>query len=420
MLEVIYRLARVVTKPLSAMPNAGMPRLVDGRFVYAATPEYFASLVSAFVANGVRLLGGCCGTTPDHVAAMRDALAQMNSSVPSRKVSVVSQWGSPPPPRAHKTEQSQFAANLGKTFQISVELDPPKGANPAKILEGARLCKERGVDAVNIGDSPMARVRMSAIAIAALVEREVGIDTILHFTCRDRNLMGIQSDLIGAHALGVRNVLAITGDPPSVGDYPHVTGVYDVDSIGLTRVLARLNDGKDFAGSSIGRATNFGIGVALNPVADDWTAELDRFKQKVDAGAQFAFTQPLFRLEPLERCLDAIASIRIPIFLGLLPLMSHRHAWFLHNEVPGITVPDDDLRRLKAAGDNGADVGVEICRTMLAQARPMVDGVYLMPSFGRYETCLRVIEGFESSNHVQFKDDSIRLERTATKVAATQ
>jgi homocysteine S-methyltransferase len=396
MLEVIHRLSQVVKKPISAMPNAGMPRLVDGRFVYAASPEYFASVVGAFIANGVRIVGGCCGTTPDHIKAMSTVLTHM--TVPSRvpRVTVVSQWGAPPPPPSDRApESSRFAGNLGKKFQISVELDPPKGTNPAKILEGARLCKERGADAVNIGDSPMARVRMSAIATAALIERDAGIDTILHFTCRDRNLMGIQSDLIGAHALGIRNVLALTGDPPSVGDYP-VTGVYDVDSIGLTRVLAELNAGKDFAGSSIGRATNFAIGVALNPVADDWPAELDRFRRKVDAGAHYAFTQPLFRLEPLQRCLDAIAKIRIPVFLGLLPLMSYRHAWFLHNEVPGIVVPDDDLKRMKRAGDQGADAGVEICRNLLEKARPLVDGVYLMPSFGRYETCLRVIEGLVS------------------------
>jgi len=395
MLEVICRLAPVVTKPLAAMPNAGMPRLVDGRFVYAATPEYFASVVGAFIANGVRIVGGCCGTTPDHIRAMANVLTHLAAPARSPHVSVVSQWGDPPPPPSDRAaEPSSFSANLGEKFQVSVELDPPKGTNPAKVIEGARLCKECGADAVNIGDSPMARVRMSAIATAALIERDVGIDTILHFTCRDRNLMGIQSDLIGAHALGIRNVLAITGDPPSVGDYPHVTGVYDVDAIGLTRVLAELNRGKDFAGSSIGRATNFAIGVALNPVADDWPAELDRFKQKVDAGAHYAFTQPLFRLEPLERCLDAVASMNIPVFLGLLPLMSYRHAWFLHNEVPGIVIPDDDLERMKRAGDGGAETGIAICRSLLEQAQSMVNGVYLMPSFGRYETCLRVIEGF--------------------------
>ncbi|HWO56821.1 MAG TPA: methylenetetrahydrofolate reductase, partial [bacterium] len=251
----------------------------------------------------------------------------------------------------------------------------------------------------------MARVRMSAIATAALVERAAGIETVLHFTCRDRNLMGIQSDLIGAHALGIRHVLAITGDPPAVGDYPNVTGVFDVDSIGLTRILAGLNRGEDFAGASIGHPTDFAIGVALNPVAADWPRELERFRAKVDAGAQFAFTQPLYQIAPLERAMEAIQGFRIPIFLGLLPLMSFRHAWFLHNEVPGIEIPSAELDRMKRAEMHGADEGVAICRALLERARPMVDGVYLMPSFGRYETCLQVIDGFVERPAKPFIDD---------------
>lgn len=409
MLEVISRLAKVAKKPLAAMPNAGMPRLVDGRFVYASHPSYFAGLVGPFLAHGVRLLGGCCGTTPEHITAMKEVLEVWRPA--AADVKPVTFVSTPLPERQssgpRSASRSRFAANLGKKFQVSVELDPPKGSNPAKVIEGAHLCKAAGVDAVNIGDSPMARVRMSAIATAALIEREVGIDTVLHFTCRDRNLMGIQSDLIGAHALGIRNVLAITGDPPSVGDYPHVTGVFDVDAIGLTRILSGLNDGTDFAGASIGHPTNFAIGVALNPVADDWTRELERFKAKVDAGAHFAFTQPLYRIEPLTRALDALKGIKIPVFLGLLPLMSFRHAWFLHNEVPGIVIPDADLERMKQAGEKGADEGVAICRELLEKTRPLVNGVYLMPSFGRYETCLKVIEGYTVSSGSPFIDDSV-------------
>jgi len=397
MLEVIHRLARVATKPLAAMPNAGMPQLVDGRFVYAAQPEYFAGVVGSFLAHGVVIIGGCCGTTPDHIAAMARVMREWKRGPGAPEPAVTFVSTSVPEPVAREAiseRRSRFAEKLGKRFQVSVELDPPKGTNPAKLLEGARLCQRAGVDAVNIGDSPMARVRMSAVAIAALIEREIGLETVLHFTCRDRNLMGIQSDLIGAHALGIRNVLAITGDPPSMGDYPHVTGVYDVDAIGLTRILAALNAGKDLAGASIGRPTSFAIGVALNPVAEDWPTELDRFRRKVEAGAQFAFTQPLYHLEPLERALNATIGLRIPVFLGLLPLMSFRHAWFLHNEVPGIEIPDGVLERVKVAAENGADVGVQTCRDLLAQAKGMVAGVYLMPSFGRYETCLRVVEGF--------------------------
>jgi len=394
MLEVIYRLAKVARKPISAMPNAGMPRLVDGRFVYSASPEYFASMVGAFLGNGARILGGCCGTTPDHVAAMAAALSKAPAMSGPGSVTPSPSGGSiPPSVESAKAGQSRFARNLGRKFQISVELDPPKGTNPSKLLEGARLCRLHGADAVNISDSPMARVRMSGVAVAALVERDIGLETVLHFTCRDRNLMGIQSDLIGAHALGIRNILAITGDPPSVGDYPHATGVYDVDAIGLTRVIAGLNTGRDYAGASIGPPTSFAIGVALNPTAENSEKENERFRRKVEAGAQFAFTQPLYDLEPLWRCLDAIAAVRIPIFIGLLPLMSYRHALFLHNEVPGIVVPESTLKRMEKAGDQGADVGVEICRDLLKRARNSVEGIYLMPSFGRYETCLRVIEG---------------------------
>lgn len=396
MLEAIFRLAKATTKPLSAMPNAGMPRLVDRRFVYSASPEYFAGLVGAFLTHGVKIIGGCCGTTPDHIAAMAQVLKTAPLSF-APVGSVVFPESRPengaPQPDTALPKRSRFAEGLGHVFQVSVELDPPKGTNPAKLLDGARLCLERGVHAVNIADSPMARVRMSAMALAALIERDVGIETILHFTCRDRNLMGIQSDLIGAHALGIRNVLAITGDPPSAGDYPSVTAVYDVDAIGLTRVLAGLNAGKDFAGASIGSPTEFAIGVAINPTASDWPTEFDRFRRKVDAGAHFAFTQPLYHLDPLWRCLDAIAAIRIPIFLGLLPLMSFRHASFLHNEVPGIVIPEAVLEQMERAGDQGADIGIVTCRDLLEHARDAVDGVYLMPSFGRYETCLRVIDG---------------------------
>ncbi len=411
MLEWIYRLARVVRKPVTAMPNAGMPRLVDGRFVYSASPEYFASVASAFLANGAQIIGGCCGTTPDHIAAMAAVLRSAPPVKPAPTVTVSpAAETAVPPAEPDEKGGSRFAQNLRKTFQISVELDPPKGTNPAKLLEGARLCRRHGVNAVNIADSPMARVRMSAMAVAALIERDIGIETVLHFTCRDRNLMGIQSDLIGAHALGIRNILAITGDPPSVGDYPHATGVYDIDAIGLTRVVAGLNAGKDYAGASIGQATNFAIGVALNPTALDWEKEEARFRRKVEAGAHFAFTQPLYDLDPLWRCLEAISRIRIPVFLGLLPLMSYRHALYLNNEVPGISVPAAILQRMEKAGDQGAEVGIEAARNLLERARPSVQGTYLMPSFGRYETCLRVIEGMNpASDHPVALPDSEHL-----------
>ncbi len=407
MLEVLYELADKARRPLSAMPNAGLPRMVDGRFMYPTAPGYFASFVEGFIGRGVKIIGGCCGTTPDHIHAMAKALAERSDLTTAREetVSSTSGWiptGEPTPatevdlPDASKAllERSTFAEQLGKTFLVSIELDPPRGTNPKKILQGARLFKRHGVDAVNIADSPMARVRMSAVAAAALIKEDIGIEPILHFTCRDRNLMGIQSDLIGAHALGIRHVLAVTGDPPSVGDFPGASGVYDVDAIGLVKILTRLNAGKDFAGSSIGAATSFAIGVASNPTVEDLNRELARLHEKIDAGAHFTFTQPLYELDVLKKFLDRLGQKRIPIFLGLLPLMSYRHAQFLHNEVPGITIPEAHLAAMKKAGERGAEVGVELCQELLYQAQHLVDGIYLMPSFGRYETCLEVVKAF--------------------------
>lgn len=402
MLDIIQALAEKTALPLSAMPNAGVPRMINGRFMYTSTPQYFASFVTGFIKRGVKVLGGCCGTTPAHIRAIHDALGalsapeQVKSGEGAQSVNVVQIRPAITEDTAELKDAvpdtSEFAKKLGKTFMISIELDPPKESNPRKILQGARLFKKHGVDAVNVADSPMARVRMSAVAAAAMIRHNEGIEPIVHFTCRDRNLMGLQADLIGAHALGLRNVLAITGDPPTVGDFPGASGVYDVDSIGLVKILARLNNGQDFAGSSIGAPTAFTIGVASNPSATDLELELSRFKEKISEGAHFSFTQPLYELEILERFLDRLGGRPIPIFLGLLPLMSFRHASFLHNEVPGISVPQTHRDALEKAGNEGAKVGVELCRELLERARPLVDGVYLMPSFGRYETCLDVVK----------------------------
>jgi len=412
-LDILRAFAERSARPLSVMPNAGLPRMIGGRFMYPSAPTYFASFVPEFVRLGARIIGGCCGTTPDHVRAMAAALAGSSGSPPEQPSAIPSMSGwaeicptTDPTAAEHEEaiaprESSSFAARLGRTFLVSIELDPPKGTNPKKIIEGARLFKRHGVDAVNIADSPMARVRMSAVAAAAMIKHEVGIEPILHFTCRDRNLMGLQSDLIGAHALGIRNVLAITGDPPSVGDFPGASGVYDVDAIGLVKILARLNKGEDFAGASIGAPTSFAIGVACNPTADDPDRELERLRQKIDAGAMFTFTQPLYELAALETFLDRLSGKPIPIFLGLLPLMSFRHACFLHNEVPGITIPESHLLAMERAGEHGAEVGVELSKELLAEAQHLVDGVYLMPSFGRYETCLEVVKTLLAARKVQ-------------------
>jgi homocysteine S-methyltransferase len=298
-----------------------------------------------------------------------------------------------PAPATDPANRTKLARKLAdKTFVVSVEVDPPRGARPKKMIEGAQFLKNAGVDVINVADSPMARVRMSSIALASMITNQVGIETILHFTCRDRNLMGIQSDLMGAHALGIRNILALTGDPPRVGDYPNATAVFDVDSVGLIRVLKQLNAGTDLGGNSIGEPTGFLIGCAVNPTAENFDQEMERFERKIEAGAEFAMTQPLYELETLVRFLNRFGKQRIPVLLGLLPLQSHRHAEFLHNEVPGINIPDDARAAMRQAGEKGIEVGVEMCRKLLLEARDQVEGAYLMPSFGRYEVVARVAE----------------------------
>ncbi len=397
--EVVQRISAKTELKVSAQPNAGLPRLVDGRFIYLSSPEYFAEYAVKFASLGVSLIGGCCGTTPEHIRAMHTALQNFKRTRPGQ--SQAHEGIAIAPPKTEKieiavpvqAELSEFACRLKqKKFVVSVELDPPKGVNPEKILQGAQAIKDAGADACNIGDSPMARVRMSCLALAYLIKEKVGLETVLHFTPRDRNLMGIQSDLVGAHALGIRNILCITGDPPSLGDYAHATAVYDVDSIGLTRIISKLNRGTDVAGNSIGSPTSFCIGVGVNPGEENISREIDRFQQKIEAGAQYTFTQILYDIRVLERFLKLVGKIETPIILGILPLHSYKHAEFLHNEVPGITIPDKLRERMRSAGDKGAQEGIQMAKELFHEAKSMVDGVYLMPSYGRYQEVLEVVE----------------------------
>ncbi len=383
--------------PVAAMPNAGLPQYVGGRFLYLASPEYFADFAARAVGMGVRLVGGCCGTTPAHIRAMRERLA---SQLPAEKLSPgadVRVIEAPPAPvlPAGESEVPSFLRKLREKFVVSVEIDPPRGINTQKVMEGARLLVQHGVDAINIADSPLARIRMSAMALAFQIHTHFpAVEVILHFTTRDRNLMGLQSDLLGAHALGLRNILALTGDPPSLGDYPNATAVFDTDAMGLMRIIHKMNAGTDLAGTSIGAATRFAVGCGVNPTADDLDHEVERVKKKIDAGPQFIMTQPVYELEPWKRFLDRLGGLgRVPILIGILPLQSFRHAEFLHNEVPGIQVPQWIRERMHQAGNEGQRVGVELARDLLAQCRGLANGVYLMPSFGRYENCLHVLEG---------------------------
>lgn len=392
----------------SAQPNAGLPSRIGNRFFYVSTPDYFADYALRFAQTGVHLIGGCCGTTPHHIASMRQALDE-HYGTRSQFATIT------PPTTAEVVEQRQPGLNgqaviarlieeqvilpqqgsstrlqeklAAKEFVVSVELDPPKGLNPRKILEGAVLLQNAGVDFINIADSPMARVRMSCLALARLIQDHLGIETIIHFTTRDRNLMALQSELLGAHALGIRNILALTGDPLRVGDYPNTTGVWDVDSVGLIRVIRGINEGHDAAGSSIGARASFHIGCALNlNMTDEETdREIEKYRQKLEAGAHFIMTQPIYELAPLQRFLERAGKPPIPMLLGCIPLHSSRHAEYLHNEVPGITIPDDVRARMKAAGEHGHEEGLKVAQELLEEASNLVEGVYLMPSYGRYD-----------------------------------
>ena len=392
-LEIIEKMAQCAKTPLAVMPAAGQPTLIDGRFFYLSSPSYFGEYARRFIEAGAKIVGGCCGTTPQHIEAMRDAIAEIQPT-PGRSI-MVSQSVEPFQEEANHAREvpTTIAQKLASGhFVVSVELDPPKGVNASKVIAGAAMLRDLGVDAINIGDSPMARVRMSCIAMAHLIQDQTGVETIIHFTTRDRNLMAIQSELIGAHALGIRNVIALTGDPPRLGDYPNVTGIWDVDSIGLISILKSLNEGRDFAGNSLARPTSFFVACALTPQAPDREKERERFRRKIDAGADIVMTQPLYTVDEVEECLDYFGPIPVPILLGVMPLQSYRHAEFLHNEVGGIYVPQELRDRMKKAGEKGIEEGIEMSCDLLSATKGMVSGTYLMPSFGRYEVVGEIVK----------------------------
>lgn len=398
MLEVLERMVASSDFPVSAQPNAGSPQRVDGRYMYFCSPEYMASYARRFIVGmGVRLVGGCCGTTPEHIRAVASAVRSLQ---PQRTEIVTF----PPETRPEDAkpvpirEKSAFADRmLSRRFVASVELDPPRGTDVRKVVAGARELMAAGVDAVNIPDGPRASARMSSLGLGVLLAREVGIEVLLHYCCRDRNLLGMQSDLLGAHALGLRNLILITGDPPKLGDYPNATAVFDVDAIGLTEIVHRLNHGRDMAGNPIGDPTSFLIGVGVNPAARTMSEEVRRLRRKVSAGAEYALTQPVFDIARLRDLLDQTEDVQIPILVGILPLTSHRNAEFYHNEVPGMNIPEEVRERMRAAGSGEAArrEGVEIAREALAMALefPRVRGTYVMPPFGRYEMALEVLDG---------------------------
>ena len=395
MLGAIERVRAVTSLPLAAQPNAGIPRSVDGRNIYLCSPEYMANYALQFVAQGVRLVGGCCGTTPEHTRAMKSELRVGEAR--GRTASTHSTGAVAPPKQIASIpieKRSALGAKIARgEFVTMVEIVPPKGIDIKKEVDGARFLKSVGVDAVNIPDSPRASARMSNQALSLLIQREVGIETILHYTCRDRNVLGIQSDLLGAAAVGIRNLICITGDPPKMGNYPDATAVFDVDAIGLVNIVRNLNHGLDLGGNPIGTGTGFVIGVGANPGLTDLDEEVRRFEYKVEAGAEYAVTQPVFDLRLLENFLKRIEHCRVPVIAGIWPLVSVRNAEFMKNELR-VSVPDSILERMARAQnpDAARAEGVAIAREMLIAARETVQGAQISAPLGRYASAVDVLE----------------------------
>jgi methionine synthase / methylenetetrahydrofolate reductase(NADPH) len=403
-LDAIEQMARVTRTKLSAQPNAGMPRDVGGRSMYMASPEYMASYARHLIQAGARVIGGCCGTTPEHIHAMVEGvrpLAPRHAVTASRRERRAAEQpegeakpalGVTPVPFA---ERSAFAGKIARgEFVTSVEIVPPRGVDATRMLTDVAALKEAGVDAVNVPDGPRAQSRMGALLTSLLIEQRVGIETVTHYCCRDRNLLGMLSDLLGASAVGLRNMLIITGDPPKMGPYPEATAVFDIDSIGLTNLVAGLNRGVDPGGNAIGKPTAFSIGVGVNPAAIDIAHEIRRFEWKVEAGAEYAITQPVFDVEQLERFMERIEHVRIPIVAGIWPLVSLRNAEFLANEVPGVSVPEHIITRMRSASarskEHGVAEGIAIAREMLERVRPSVQGAQVSAPFGKVELALEV------------------------------
>jgi len=397
MLETIEKVRSLTSLPLSAQPNAGIPRSVDGRNIYLCSPEYMASYARKFVAAGVRLIGGCCGTTPEHIRVMKSALRVGEAR--SKSVSVVKAERGPVAASILPLgERSRLGSKLkAGEFVTMVEIVPPKGTNIRKEVEGANFLKSVGVDGINIPDSPRASARMSNQALSLLIQQEVGIEAILHYTCRDRNVLGIQSDLLGAAATGIRNLICITGDPPKMGNYPDATAVFDVDAIGLVNIVHNLNRGLDLGGNPIGAGTGFVIGVGANPGISDLDEEIRRFEYKVEAGAEYAVTQPVFDLALLEAFLRRIEHCRIPVVAGIWPLVSVRNAEFMKNELR-VSVPDAVLDRMARARNPEAmrEEGIAIAREMLISVRGLVQGAQISAPLGRYASAVDVLEALGS------------------------
>ena len=398
-LQAIERIRPLTTLPLAAQPNGGLPREVEGRKMYVASPEYMAEYARRLVEAGARFVGGCCGTAPEHIRRMAEAIRPLQAPAVSVSVSgpAVEEAGVRPVPLSERSRLGEKLARGAPVF--TVEIVPPRGVDPTGMLEKVAILEAAGVDAVNVPDGPRAQMKMGALPTSILIQQQTGLEALVHYTCRDRNLLGMLSDLLGAQALGLRNLLLITGDPPRMGPYPDATAVFDVDSIGLTNLVNALNHGRDPGGNSIGTPASFVVGVGVNPGAPDLEKELQRFYWKVDAGADFAITQPEFDATLMEEFLEALdrRDLRIPILAGIWPLVSQRNAEFLANEVPGIRIPEETLARMRRASEKGKEhalrEGVAIAREIRARLGAEVQGIQVSAPFGKVEIALEVLEG---------------------------
>lgn len=407
MLSQIKKIKSVTSKPIIIQPNAGLPKMVEGRSIYMCTPEYMAEFAKHFLEEGIQFIGGCCGTSPEHIKAMAKAFRHGTAMAKGSKISFdTGKKDEKKPnvievkesvPRVSPEDKSNWAKKIANGEKVyTIELLPPSGVIPDNILEKSGQIKLSGIDAVNIPDGPRASCRMSAILTAVMIEQKIGLETVLHYTCRDRNLVSMQSDMLGAHAIGLRNLLLVTGDPPKLGSYPNATGVFDIDAIGLTNMVHRLNGGIDLGGRSIGEPTALSIGVGVNPVHRNFDYEMSRFKYKVEAGAEWAITQPVFDVNALFRFLDYIDrnGIKIPIIAGIWPLTSLRNAEFMNNEVPGIEIPDNIIEKMKKpkTPEDSKKLGVEIAIEMVESLNNNIEGVQVSAPFGRIDLALDVIK----------------------------
>jgi methionine synthase / methylenetetrahydrofolate reductase(NADPH) len=396
MLDALEDLRSLTTLPISVQPNAGLPQNIGGRNIYMTSPEYVAEYAKRFIQTGAAIVGGCCGTNPDHIRAIRRAVQALQ---PTKRMDVSSaslRVTAPETVRVYEQPEKSRLANklMRKEFATLVELVSPKGVSPAKEVTRARRLHHFGIDAINIPDGPRASARMSALAMASIIQKEVGIETVLHFACRDRNVIGMQSDLLGAWALGIRNLIAITGDPPKLGNYPDATAVFDVDAIGLVNIIHRLNHGLDLAGNPIGEPTGFCIGVGMNPGAINQDEEVRRLDWKIEAGAEYIVTQPVFDLRILEKFMKRIQHVKLPILCGIWPLVSFRNAEFMNNEVPGASVPAEILERMRktTTKEEGFAEGVKIARETFNVVRGDFAGVQLSAPMGRIEGVFEILE----------------------------